>query len=702
MELHRRSSPRPGRHRRLLFALIAMLVFATLPGAAGADEQVSLVRDITPGPESSFLNRFGVLGDTFLFSAQGPEGSSNLWRTDGTADGTTILKEGGTSGGVSFQGQLYFLALNGNVDPATRFSGRDLWRTDGTVAGTEVVQGFGNGSANQLVVANGGLFFTVRLAGSRFATEIWRSDGTAAGTQQLDIGGSLFTRPTELLGATSQLFFRATDQNGIQNLFRTDGTDAGTRQLTQSQQDPPVGYSPIVVGDRLYFNSFQSGATFKVWTSDGTVAGTRSLKSAGTFTGSGMFSQASFGDRLVFETVGLNGQDGAQLFITDGTEAGTQQFFSGPNRLIPQVVDGQLYIQDEQFLPPQDSKIWKSDGTSVGTQLFLRLADLAPPARNPGDMIVFDGAIHFVANTDEFGPQIYRTNGTTTGTRRLTQLIDPTDFASFGTLTPVGDTLYFFAADKTYGQELRKLEYQGGTPPSRVSEGLAALYTFDENSGTTVGDSSGVGAPLNLSVRNRSNTAWVEGGLRLGGVSRLLSSGPASKIIDAAQASDEVTVEAWITPNSFDRAGKLDAQFSARIATISSSSTRRNLSLLHGVFDTNQPSVASARIRTDPRYLDGGRALISPDSSLQDRLTHVVFTRSADGTTRLFIDGAQVAQGSRPGSLSSWNDSYRLALGGEVTGGRYWRGTYYLAAFYGRALSAGEVAQNFEAGPEQP
>src|SRR5437867_7382248 len=73
---------------------------------------------------------------------------------------------------VDVNGTLFFSAYVG--------SGYELWKSDGTAAGTVLVKDFSPDSdgrrPSQLVNANGTLFFADRGYG------LWKSDGTAAGT----------------------------------------------------------------------------------------------------------------------------------------------------------------------------------------------------------------------------------------------------------------------------------------------------------------------------------------------------------------------------------------------------------------------------------------------------------------------------------------------------------------------------------------
>ena len=83
---------------------------------------------------------------------------------------------------------------------------------------------------------------------------------------------------------------------------------------------------------------------------------------------------------------------------------------------------------------------------------------------------------------------------------------------------------------------------------------------------------------------------------------------------------------------------------------------------------------------------------------LATELTHVVYTRDAAGKATIFVNGKEAATAEVAGSLANWVGDFRLLLANERTGDRPWHGELHLVAVYDRALSAGEVAQNFKAG----
>src|SRR5688572_23817717 len=108
-----------------------------------------------------------------------------LWRSDGTVQGTDLVKDVRvpTSGIYFDPGHL------ANVNGTLFFSGRDsaggaeLWKSDGTPAGTRLVKDIAPGGNNaypqSLTNVNGTLFFDAWDGVSR---SLWKSDGTEAGT----------------------------------------------------------------------------------------------------------------------------------------------------------------------------------------------------------------------------------------------------------------------------------------------------------------------------------------------------------------------------------------------------------------------------------------------------------------------------------------------------------------------------------------
>src|SRR5215213_6527325 len=131
---------------RSLPRLAVLLSFLVLfPSMARSQATApSLVRDITPGLEKwegGESQPVAVAGGLVFFIGGDPAHGDELWRSDGTEEGTFLLKDivpgpgAGVPGGwwlpgdgVVFADTFYFISKNGEH--------HTWWRTDGTTAGT--------------------------------------------------------------------------------------------------------------------------------------------------------------------------------------------------------------------------------------------------------------------------------------------------------------------------------------------------------------------------------------------------------------------------------------------------------------------------------------------------------------------------------------------------------------------------------------
>ena len=140
------------------------------------------------------------------------------------------------------QTSLYFRADDGT-------SGFELWKTDGTAAGTTLVKDIATGSAGSypdtLVPFGADLLF---VAEGSNGIELWKTDGTAAGTAEVaDINpGTAGSIPNlaQAIVLQSKLWFSADDGTNGRELFCSDGTTAGTTNLFSTAAMKPSRVNP--------------------------------------------------------------------------------------------------------------------------------------------------------------------------------------------------------------------------------------------------------------------------------------------------------------------------------------------------------------------------------------------------------------------------------------------------------------------------
>ena len=349
----------------------------------GSEAGTQLLGDLCDGC-NSVPHSFTALGGVGLFSARtntlGWPHNFELWRTDGTPQGTALLVEihpdptiGAGPAHLTRVGEVvYFAADDGS-------SGSELWRSDGTAAGTwrvaDIEPGPNGSDPDELFEYAGQLYFTASTAAD--GRELWTSDGTAAGTQlavDLEPGPGSWLL-TDVAVSGGQLYFARSGSL----LYRSDGTTAGTQLLKTFPQG--VAGAPLkeltAFEDGLLFFANAGAIDVELWHSDGTSAGTqlvREIHTAGVHPG--LHSLIAVGERAFFFDNRVGGQD---LWVTDGTSAGTQlvQPFPGlqhadvPNLVLQPTSDGRVLFAGNDLVDGKEP--WISDGSAAGT--FL-LADL--------------------------------------------------------------------------------------------------------------------------------------------------------------------------------------------------------------------------------------------------------------------------------------------------------------------------------------
>ncbi|MEO2162884.1 MAG: LamG-like jellyroll fold domain-containing protein, partial [bacterium] len=233
-----------------------------------------------------------------------------------------------------------------------------------------------------------------------------------------------------------------------------------------------------------------------------------------------------------------------------------------------------------------------------------------------------------------------------------------------------------------------------GSSDGRVSAGLLALWDFEDASNPNyVADVSGVSPALDLSVEDPGNTLWVPGVLSLTQPTRLISSGVAAKLSSTLMSTGELTLEAWITPANVTQSGP------ARIMTLSGGASIRDFTLGQGLWGSAATDSYNTRLRTTVTDLNGMPLIDTGGGVAKAKLQHVVYTRATDGSAKLWVDGQLELLTTSPGMFQNWDASFQFALGNEIGTSRPWLGGFHLAAIYDRALTDGEVQQNFGVGP---
>lgn len=419
---------------RFVHGVLILLAICFANALTGQD--AVLVKDCNLGDASSSPMFFGELNGKVLFNALSSDFVANPWVSDGTAEGTFMLAAiaegpGGTAAptrGVHYDGYYYFHARFG-----TGLENKyDLWRTDGTVNGTElfldVVPDIGDYTPSSVEPAfalfNGLLYFVDRHVDGAELDMLWRTDGTSAGTTMITGDYQEVAQYGPAIAAHGDhLYFAAHDEFAGDVLYRANA--AGIVEVVFA---PPSFYlasisNIIPASNGLYFLMNDSEHGRELWWTNGTAAGTAMISD---FDGEGPTGLASnfdhrwfhlLGDTLLFSagTLELN----RELWRSDGTIAGTylvRDLCPGFDSSYPRsffVVGNQLcFVAGASF---NQSVLWRTDGTEAGTLPLDTLQNLQ----------MFGVWNDVLFGLGESPPQLYNSHGGIDDLQALTNNAQP-------------------------------------------------------------------------------------------------------------------------------------------------------------------------------------------------------------------------------------------------------------------------------------
>lgn len=415
---------------------------------------VSLVEDLNvqPGGAEDYfrMTQAEVNGITF-FTANTLANGNELWRTDGTTEGTFRLTDlmPGPLDSYPFEltpvgDQLFFRGQDSQY-------GFGLWHSDGTVGGTQIVpDSWGGYSQGTIALGD------VAVFGNNYGTELWKSDGTESGTTLL-VTLTDQTVLTEISEVTDNSFFFATSnsrggESAANTLWISDGSVTGTKEL-RTFNGPNTFISQMTVVDgKLFFTTSDGDSGRELWISDGTPLGTHLLKDVNPGLASSYPVGLTVAGQRLFFIAG--NQDGYQdLWVTAGTNETTVQLTHYTENRYYQGITGISAFNETLFYVFGDS-IWTSDGTPQGT-----VSVVAPIDMNLGGIVVFGTSMLVVGTDGEHGTEL-RTVDIGSSTVNLLKDIQPGIASSLflsGTgynASPLNERFVFLANDGIHGYEI--------------------------------------------------------------------------------------------------------------------------------------------------------------------------------------------------------------------------------------------------------
>lgn len=382
------------------------------------------------------------------------------WVTDGTASGTRLVADinrapegDGVQTVVAAGGRAFFAARSG--------LGTGLLRTDGTAGGTRLLAPLASPEQLEAAVPFGGGALLAVADEPRARLHLWRTDGSAA----TPVGDLSLAGPPVVAG---EVAYVGGSGGGVSGLHRTDGVDAPT--LVHAD---PLARPQIALGSRIFF---LGGVANELWSSDGTAAGTAAVTTEEGVVVDGVTpGRYAVAGGLLYFVAGID----RELWRTDGTPAGTRMLRSswggeqGRIRDLATIGDG-VVVALERWGGLRE--LWRSNGTAAGTTEVL---DLGSP--DLGRLTTVGDGVYFAAGDGAHGEEVWRTDGTTAGTVRVAETAAgaASGRPAFFTPTPLG--LYFSAFDADGVRGLYRMTPGGAVTrvaalgPGDMVEGVALV-----------------------------------------------------------------------------------------------------------------------------------------------------------------------------------------------------------------------------------
>lgn len=492
----------------------------------GSPETTMQVADLVPGTDGSAPESLSTWNGKLVFSAVDAINGREPWISDGTIQGTSIV--GNIAYAVDAEGSSPSAGIITNVggwriryfharDP---LHGLELWRTDGTAEGTWLVKDIypGPGTdfnycSSSMAEMNGILYFCGY--DPDYGMNLWRSDGTTSGTWMVKViyPGYDYAEPNKFTPVRNQLFFTAYDHDHGNELWVSDGTEAGThivKDILPGNTGTRHIQSMAGIGNQLIFgvDTEPYKWSLQLWRSDGTANGTQKFAGPYTFTASCgyLFQRAEDGKSIYFSMCDPTSPDNSsRLWVTDGTASGTKMIsWSGtypyvdPERLVS--VGGKLYFAARSTLPgvsynaitlwtttygsvtadlvdwwlgsystkymgalnPStlmllthssygDEDVWWMIDTKTGQMGYLSYGSYPHRISNPTSWL---GKMYFTAGGSNDLPNgLWVTDGTTPGTMPVPNPLTSSSFTALGDFLSTFNNLYFSAEDGIHGRE---------------------------------------------------------------------------------------------------------------------------------------------------------------------------------------------------------------------------------------------------------
>ncbi len=449
------------------WAYYSLTILATSPDAAyfsfpgevfgyelwatdGTFEHTRLVKDICPGPCASNIHDMVYFDSIMLFVAKDSLNGDGLWRTDGTTDGTFIIKRFNLN--QALWGLKSLKVINDSTvcfivnDPSDTYS---IWKTDGSEGGTSQIYSFpADITPIRIVNTSQGLYIpTYDKIIKNYP--LWFSNATSSGTHWLHTFATHQIGPFVTL-AGKVLFSGCTLTTGCE-LWQSDGTSAGT--FLFKDIEPGSGSSSpqslIEFNGKVIFFAKNPASQMVIWETDGTPGGT--IIFANINPSSSLSPVVHNGNFFFLGTENL-GSEVYQFWKYDGDQ-NEMTALGGSIMLIQSIANNKELIAVRGSDSNSEPTVWQLD------LLSEVVTKSTPPYSNNGssqsnaNRAQFNNKLFFFADNGD-GVQIWKTDQASPGAEVVTHFQYTNGSPSPNYLTNAGDRILFSNYSTATGGEI--------------------------------------------------------------------------------------------------------------------------------------------------------------------------------------------------------------------------------------------------------
>ena len=341
---------------------------------------------------------------------------------------------------------LYFILIFNFTSVLTTHAQATFFKTISTSSQT-------NQSISAGIEFNGHHYFSASKSTSLSFSTMWKTNGTSSGTIDFINSDNVYDA-APIFVFNSELYYLINDQN-VKKIFKTNGI-TNTSFLEPIAEAPEVSFDKrtvAIINNNFIFSYGNTITGQELYISDGTPTNTPILLkdiNSGTNSSNPIYFTKIDNNKIVFRAD--DGINGRELWVTDGTSAGTQLIkninptgSSSINKLTS--FNGKAYFS-------LGNDIWETDGTEIGTKIFLNLRS---NDNSEDPFYEYNGVLYFTAFDATFNKiDLWKTDGTIIGSSILTSGLNYADV-----FQKTNNLLFFAASDDAHGYELWRTN---GTP----------------------------------------------------------------------------------------------------------------------------------------------------------------------------------------------------------------------------------------------